>query len=73
MQENRLLYHSQADVVAVGLTMAANLVHDSGWLDQGAKRFEERLREQTEKVMAHKPAPLPAEILQELDRMAQHW
>ncbi len=43
------------------------------WLDQGAKHFEERLREQTQKAMAHQPAPLPAEILKELDRMAQHW
>ena len=43
------------------------------WLDQGAKRFEARLCEQTQKVMAHQPAPLPAEILEELDRMAQHW
>jgi len=43
------------------------------WLDQGAKRFEARLCEQTQKVMAHQPAPLPVEILEELDRMAQHW
>jgi trimethylamine--corrinoid protein Co-methyltransferase len=43
------------------------------WVDQGAKRFEERLREQTQKVMEHEPAPLAPEIQQELERMAQHW
>ena len=43
------------------------------WLEGGAKRFEERLREQTQKAMAHEPAPLPPEVTKELDRMAQHW
>jgi trimethylamine--corrinoid protein Co-methyltransferase len=43
------------------------------WLDRGAKRFEERLREQTRKAMAHQPASLPEATLRELDRMARHW
>ncbi len=43
------------------------------WLEQGAKRFETRLREQTQKAMQHQPAPLPSAVSQELDRMARHW
>lgn len=43
------------------------------WLERGAKQFEERLREETQKVMEHQPAPLPSEVLKEMDRMAQHW
>jgi len=43
------------------------------WLAQGAKRFEQRLREKTEKVMQHQPAALPEDILQEMERMARHW
>jgi len=43
------------------------------WLEKGAKRFEERLREKTMKVMEHEPAPLPPEVIKELDRMAKHW
>jgi trimethylamine:corrinoid methyltransferase-like protein len=43
------------------------------WLEKGAKRFEERLREKTRKVMEHEPAPLPPEVIKELDRMAKHW
>ncbi len=43
------------------------------WLEKGAKRFEERLREQTQKVMDHKPVPLPSEVIKELDLMAKHW
>jgi trimethylamine--corrinoid protein Co-methyltransferase len=43
------------------------------WLAAGARRFEERLREQTQKAMAHQPAPLPPEVVRELDRMAEHW
>ena len=43
------------------------------WKQKGGKRFEERLREATQKAMAHVPRPLPAEVLRELDRMAVHW
>jgi len=43
------------------------------WVEQGAKRFEERLREQTQKATAHEPAPLPPEVLGELEQMAKHW
>lgn len=43
------------------------------WLAQGAKRFQERLREKTEEVMQHQPAQLPEEIVKEMEQMAQHW
>lgn len=43
------------------------------WKQKGGKRFEERLREATQKAMAHTPKPLPAEVLRELDRMAKYW
>jgi trimethylamine--corrinoid protein Co-methyltransferase len=43
------------------------------WRAQGEKQFEERLREKTEKIMEHEPAPLPDDVLAEMDRMAQHW
>jgi len=43
------------------------------WKMRGGKRFEERLREATQKAMAHQPEPLPAEVLRELDAMEKHW
>ena len=43
------------------------------WIEKGAKRFEERLRERTKTAMEHEPAPLPAEIIKELDQMEKHW
>ena len=43
------------------------------WVEQGAKRFEQRLREKTEALMQHQPAALPDDVLNELERMAQHW
>ena len=43
------------------------------WIEQGSKDFEERLREQTLKVMEHKPAPLSPAVIKELDQMAKHW
>ncbi len=43
------------------------------WLEQGAVRFEERLRQQTRKTMEHQPSPLPAELIKELDQMKKHW
>jgi trimethylamine--corrinoid protein Co-methyltransferase len=43
------------------------------WLEQGGRRFEERLRERTVKVMEHEPRGLPPDIMKELDRMGQHW
>jgi len=43
------------------------------WQERGSKQFEERLREATVKAMAHKPAPLPMEVVKEIDRMAKHW
>jgi trimethylamine--corrinoid protein Co-methyltransferase len=43
------------------------------WLAQGARQFEDRLRDQTAKVMQHEPSPLPPETTRELDRMARAW
>jgi trimethylamine--corrinoid protein Co-methyltransferase len=43
------------------------------WLSQGARRFDERLRAKTEKLMAHQPAPLPDDVLAEMEQMAAHW
>ncbi len=43
------------------------------WQKQGAKRFEERLRKKTLKVMDHRPVLLPPEIIKELDKMEKHW
>jgi trimethylamine--corrinoid protein Co-methyltransferase len=43
------------------------------WLEQGGKRFEERLRDRTVQVMKHQPRPLPDEVLRELDRMSKSW
>ncbi|NIV30055.1 MAG: trimethylamine methyltransferase, partial [Anaerolineae bacterium] len=43
------------------------------WLSAGAKRFDQRLREKTEKVMQHQPVSLPDDVLREMERMAQHW
>lgn len=43
------------------------------WKARGGKRFEERLREKTKQVMAHEAAPLPDDVLAELDEMAEHW
>jgi trimethylamine--corrinoid protein Co-methyltransferase len=43
------------------------------WVERGAPRFSERLRDKTEKVMGHQPAPLAPAIVQEMERMAAHW
>jgi trimethylamine--corrinoid protein Co-methyltransferase len=43
------------------------------WLDTGAVRLDERLRQQTLAAMDHQPAPLSPHILKELDRMEQCW
>lgn len=43
------------------------------WEARGEKRFAERLREKTEQPMAHEPAPLPDDVLAEMDEMAEHW
>jgi trimethylamine--corrinoid protein Co-methyltransferase len=43
------------------------------WFKKGARRFKERLSEQTSKLMDLKTASLPAEILKELDRMEKQW
>jgi trimethylamine--corrinoid protein Co-methyltransferase len=43
------------------------------WRAQGEKRFSERLRERTQEAMDHQPATLSDGVLDELDRMAEHW
>jgi len=43
------------------------------WLKQGSMHFTERLREKTRKLMDLNAAPLPTEIIKEMDRMAKHW
>ncbi len=43
------------------------------WVDQGEQRFAERLRERTRQAMEHEPAPLPEDVLAEMERMAEHW
>ena len=43
------------------------------WLEQGGRRFDERLREQTLLKMEHQPEPMPSEIIQELDQLAKYW
>ncbi len=43
------------------------------WVAQGEREFAERLRQRTRQVMEHEPAPLPDEVLAEMERMAEHW
>jgi trimethylamine--corrinoid protein Co-methyltransferase len=43
------------------------------WLEQGSRRFEDRLRDKTAKIMKHQPAPLPPDTLKEIDKMARRW
>jgi trimethylamine---corrinoid protein Co-methyltransferase len=43
------------------------------WEAGGSKTFEDRLREYTEEAMAHKPAPLPPEVIKEFDAMQKNW
>jgi trimethylamine--corrinoid protein Co-methyltransferase len=43
------------------------------WLEQGGRRFNERLSEQTLQKLEHQPEPLPPEVIKELDQMANHW
>ena len=45
----------------------------ANWQAAGAKRFDERLREQTLQKMKHRAAPLPEEVVRELDRMQAAW
>lgn len=45
----------------------------ANWKNAGSKRLEQRLQELTLKKMAHRPAPLSDEIIQELDRMQAAW
>jgi trimethylamine---corrinoid protein Co-methyltransferase len=43
------------------------------WRAAGKPAFNERLHEQTMKLMGHEPRPLPPEVEKEIDSMAEHW
>jgi trimethylamine--corrinoid protein Co-methyltransferase len=43
------------------------------WEEAGSKRFEQRLQQSTLAKMKHRPAPLAAELIRELDRMQKGW
>ena len=43
------------------------------WLEQGGRRFQERLREQTLLKMEHQPRPLEPDVTKALDQLAAHW
>ena len=43
------------------------------WFNRGARRFKERLREQTLKLMDLNSQPLPKKIVKEMNRMERHW
>ena len=43
------------------------------WRAQGEKRLEQRLREVTLKKMTHRPAPLPDDVIRELDKLEAGW
>jgi trimethylamine--corrinoid protein Co-methyltransferase len=43
------------------------------WLDHGGKVYAERLREETQKAMSHRPCPLVPEITKELAEMEKRW
>ncbi|NLE44988.1 MAG: trimethylamine methyltransferase [Chloroflexi bacterium] len=43
------------------------------WVERGADTFGERLRARTLRAMEHKPAPLAADVVREIDAQARHW
>jgi trimethylamine--corrinoid protein Co-methyltransferase len=43
------------------------------WFKKGARRFKERLSEQTRNLMDLNSLPLPTEIVKEMNRMEKHW
>lgn len=45
----------------------------ASWVEQGGKRFDERLRELTQKTMEHEPRPLPSDVVEELNEMERGW
>jgi trimethylamine--corrinoid protein Co-methyltransferase len=48
------------------------MVYDK-WKEKGARTFDQRLQEITLEKMKLRPAPLPEEIVKELDRMQAAW
>ena len=45
----------------------------ANWQNAGEKKMEQRLQELTIEKMKHRPEPLPADIIKELDRMQTLW
>ena len=43
------------------------------WLDRGGKRFDERLRNKTAKLMEHQPKSLPEDVGRECLTTTRHW
>jgi len=43
------------------------------WKEAGSKTFEQRLQEITLAKMRHRPAPLPDDVVKELDKMQAKW
>lgn len=43
------------------------------WLEQGGKKFDQRLQEKTVALMEYQPEPLPKDILKELETMERSW
>ena len=39
----------------------------------GGRRLEERLRDLTLEAMEHQPAPLPSDMIKEIDQMQASW
>jgi len=47
-------------------------IHEQ-WKNAGAKTFEQRLQQVTLKKMAHRPEPLPDDIIKTLNEMQKQW
>ena len=43
------------------------------WKEQGEKSFSQRLEEQTQKAMQHRPDPLDPKLIEELELMSKNW
>ena len=43
------------------------------WLEEGGKKFEQRLQDKTTTLMEHQPEPLPQDVLNEMETMQKHW
>lgn len=43
------------------------------WLEEGGKKFEQRLQDKTRMLMEHQPEPLPQDVLKEMETMQKYW